>query len=71
MSYPTIEDRIIDDGRISQWLTEQMIATRGVELKSAIDDVRRLGNILNKRMDRVIKENKTFKRCADLNAIDF
>ena len=71
MSYPTIEDRIIDDGRISQWLAEQMIATRDVELESAIDDVRRLGNILNKRMDRVIKENKTFKSCADLNAIDF
>ena len=71
MSYPTIEDRIIDDGRISDWLAEQMIVTRERELNEAIEDVRRLENILNKRMDRVIKERKTFKTSTDLNAIDF
>ena len=71
MSYPTIEDRIIDDGRISDWLAEQMIVTRERELNEAIEDVRRLQNILNKRVDRVIKERKTFKTCVDLNVIDF
>ncbi len=71
MSYPTIEDMIIDDGRISDWLAEQMIVTRERDLNEAIEDVRRLENILNKRVDRVIKERKTFKTSTDLNAIDF
>lgn len=71
MSYPTIEDKIIDDGRISQWLAEQIVKTRDLDLSATIDDVKKLKVLLDKRVDRLIKERKTFKTHLNMNAIDF
>lgn len=71
MSYPTIEDRILDDGRISDWLAHQIVDTRDLDLSKVVDDVQKLKVILDKRVDRTIKERKTFKTQVDLNAIDF
>lgn len=71
MSYPTIEDTIISDGRISRWLESQMLETRDLSLDQTIEDVRKLKVILDKRLDRVIKERKTFKTQVNLNVIDF
>jgi hypothetical protein len=71
MSYPTIEDKIIDDGRISAWLASQMIATREVDPCKALEDVQKLKIILDRRVDRLVRERKTFKTQVDLNAIDF
>jgi len=71
MSYPTIEDNILDDGRISDWLAEQIVATRNLDVSSVLEDVDKLKVILNKRVDRLIKERKTFKTKINMNAIDF
>ena len=71
MSYPTIEDKIIDDGRISDWLARQIVATRELDVSAALEDVDKLKVILNKRVDRLIKERKTFKTRINMNAIDF
>ncbi|TQV86349.1 hypothetical protein [Aliikangiella coralliicola] len=71
MSYPTIEDKILDDGRLSQWLCEQIVETREIDLEQAIDDVKKLKVILDKRLDRQIKERKTFKTQVNLRTIDF
>jgi len=71
MSYPTIEDTILDDGRISQWLAQQMLETRNLDLAKTLADVDKLKIILNKRLDRVVKERKTFKTQVDLNIISF
>jgi hypothetical protein len=71
MDYPTIEDKIIDDGRISDWLATQMVATRDVDPCKALEDVKKLKVILDKRVDRLLIERKTFKTKVDLNAIDF
>jgi len=71
MNYPTIEDKILDDGRISEWLAEQIKATREHEISDAIDDVKKLQVILEKRLDRKIKERKTFKTQVNLKTIDF
>ena len=71
MSYPTIEDKIIDDGRISDWLAQQIVATRELDVSVALEEVSRLKVILNKRVDRLIKERKTFKTRINMNAIDF
>ena len=70
-SYPTIEDKIIDDGRLSDWLERQILETRGMDLNQVIEDIKKLQVILNKRVDRRIKERKTFKTQVDLTAIDF
>ncbi|WP_196139231.1 hypothetical protein [Aliikangiella sp. G2MR2-5] len=70
MTYPTIEDKILDDGRISDWLAGQIKVTRELDLSQAIDDVRKLQVILDKRMDRKIQERKTFKTQVDLKVID-
>jgi len=70
-NYPTIEDRILDDGRISEWLAQQIVETRDLDLSAAIDDVKKLQVILDKRVDRLIKERKTFKTQVNFNAIDF
>jgi hypothetical protein len=70
MSYPTIEDKIIDDGRISKWLARQIIETRELDLSEVIEDVKKLQAILEKRVDRKIKERKTFKTQINFNAID-
>lgn len=70
MSYPTIEDNILEDGRISDWLARQIVETRELDLSCAIEDVKKLQVILEKRLDRKIKEQKTFKTRLDLNAID-
>lgn len=71
MSYPTIEDKIIDDSRISDWLAQQIVDTRELDVSKAIEDIDKLKVILNKRVDRLIKERKTFKTKFDMNAIDF
>jgi hypothetical protein len=71
MSYPTIEDRILDDGRISQWLAKQIVETREQDLSKAIEDLQKLKVILDKRVDRRIKERKTFKTQVNLNVIKF
>ena len=71
MNYPTIEDNIIDDGRISDWLAQQIVDTRELDVSKAIEDIDKLKVILNKRVDRLIKERKTFKTKFDMNAIDF
>lgn len=71
MSYPTIEDNILDDGRISDWLAEQIVATRNLDVSAVLEDVDKLKVILNKRVDRLIKERKTFKTKINMNAIDF
>lgn len=71
MSYPTIEDKIIDDGRISDWLAQQIVDTREIDVSAALEDVDKLKVILNKRVDRLIKERKTFKTQINMNAIDF
>lgn len=71
MNYPTIEDKIIDDGRISHWLAEQIVTTRELDVYVALKDVDKLKVILNKRVDRLIKERKTFKTKINMNAIDF
>ncbi|TQV74958.1 hypothetical protein FLL45_08425 [Aliikangiella marina] len=70
-SYPTIEDRIIDDGRLSDWLEKQILETRDLDLSQTVEDVKKLQVILNKRMDRRIKERKTFKTQVNLTAISF
>ena len=70
-SYPTIEDRIIDDGRLSDWLENQIVETRNLDLVKTIEDVKKLQVILNKRLDRLIKERKTFKTQVNLTAINF
>ena len=70
-NYPTIEDKIIDDGRISDWLAKQIVETREQDLSATIEDVKKLQVILDKRVDRQIKERKTFKTQVNLNAIDF
>lgn len=70
-NYPTIEDSIIDDGRISDWLERQILETRGMDLNQVIEDIKKLQVILNKRVDRRVKERKTFKTQVNLNAIDF
>jgi|GEM_PF-3334557 len=70
-NYRTIEDRILDDGRISEWLAQQIVETRDLDLSAAIDDVKKLQVILDKRVDRLIKERKTFKTLVNFNAIDF
>ncbi|MCW8877441.1 MAG: hypothetical protein OQK04_12110 [Kangiellaceae bacterium] len=71
MNYPTIEDKILDDGRISEWLAKQIQETRDLDLSQAVEDVRKLSVILDKRVDRAIKERKTFKTQVDLKVIDF
>ena len=71
MSYPTIEDKILDDGRISDWLAKQIVDTRDMDLSAAMEDLKKLQVILDKRLDRQIKERKTFKTQVDLNVIDF
>jgi len=52
MSYPTIEDKILDDGRISQWLANQIVETRENDLSATIADLKKLQVILDKRVDR-------------------
>ena len=71
MNYPTIEDNILDDGRISDWLAQQIVATRELDVATALKDVDKLKVILNKRVDRLIQERKTFKTKINMNAIDF
>jgi hypothetical protein len=71
MSYPTIEDKILDDGRISQWLANQIVETRECDLSSTIEDLKKLKVILDKRVDRQIKERRTFKTQVNLNVIEF
>ncbi len=71
MSYPTIEDKILDDGRISEWLAKQIVDSRETDTSTVLKDVKKLEVILNKRIDRQIKESKTFKTRTDLNSIDF
>ena len=71
MSYPTIEDKIIDDGRISDWLAQQIVDTRELDVSVVLKDVDKLKVILNKRVDRLIRERKTFKTRINMNAIDF
>lgn len=70
-SYPTIEDKIIADGRLSDWLENQIVETRDLDLVKTIEDVKKLQVILNKRLDRLIKERKTFKTQVNLTAINF
>ena len=70
-NYPTIEDKIIDDGRISDWLERQILETRGMDLNQVIEDIKKLQVILSKRVDRRIKERKTFRTQVNLTAIDF
>lgn len=70
-SYPTIEDKIIDDGRISDWLERQILETRGMDLNQVIEDIKKLQVILDKRVDRKIKERKTFKTQVNFPAINF
>jgi len=70
-NYPTIEDTILDDGRLSDWLANQIVETRGLDLEQTIEDVKKLQVILNKRLDRLIKERKTFKTQVNLTAINF
>jgi len=71
MSYPTIEDKILDDGRISDWLAQQIVDTRNLDLSATMEDLKKLQIILDKRLDRQIKERKTFKTQVDLKVIDF
>jgi len=71
MSYPTIEDKILDDGRISEWLAGQMVETREMDPKAVLKDINKLKVILDMRTDRLIKERKTFKTKINMNAIDF
>ncbi len=71
MSYPTIEDKILDDGRISEWLAKQIVETRDIDTSTILEDVKKLEILLNKRIDRQIRESKTFKTRTDLNSIDF
>ncbi len=71
MQYPTIEDTIIDDGRISDWLAKQIIETRDIDTSIAIRGVNKLKVILDNRTDRLIKERKSFKTQLDMKTIDF
>ncbi len=70
-SYPTVEDAIIHDNRISPWLAQQIVDTRDMDLNDIIKDVKKLQVILDKRVDRRVKERKTFKTQVDLNVIQF
>ena len=70
MSYPTIEDKILDDGRISQWLANQIVETRQQDLSATVEDLKKLKVILDKRVDRRIRERKTFKTQVNLSVID-
>ena len=70
-NYPTIEDKILDDGRISEWLAQQIVETREMDLSGVISDLAKLKVILDKRVDRQIKERKTFTTRVNFNAIDF
>ncbi len=70
MNYPTIENKIIDDGRISEWLKAQMIETRDIDTKKALKDLNMLKVILEKRIDRQVRESKTFNTQLNLKAIN-
>jgi len=71
MSYPTIEQKILDDKTISKWVRRQILETRKKSVKLAIAEVNFLKKILDERLDRQIKESKTFKTVTNLKAIDF
>ncbi len=70
MNYPTIENKIIDDGRISEWLKAQMIETRDIDTKKALKDLNMLKVILERRIDRQVRERKTFATQLNLKAIN-
>ena len=70
-SFPTTEQSVLDDKTISAWVKLQLLETRKKDTFKVLADVEKLKAILERRVDRQIKESKTFKTVTDLNAIDF
>jgi len=70
MNYPTIENKIINDKQVSEWLKAQMLETRDLDSKKALNDLQMLKVIIEMRIDRQIRERKTFQTQVNLKAID-
>jgi hypothetical protein len=70
LSYPKIEDRIIDDGRISQWLANQILETRHHDVSATIEDLKKLKVILDKRIELQMKEERKLESQGNLNVVN-